>query len=242
MNPTIQEVDSVFIFVVAVSVFFLLLITGVMIYFMFRYSAKRHPKAENITGNTTLEVLWTVIPLILTLMMFFYGWDAFRNMRTVPPDAMVVKVTGRMWYWGFEYANHKKSDTLLYVPVGKPVKMEIYSMDVNHSFYLPQFRIKEDAIPGRMNYLVFNPTQVGTFDIFCAEYCGLNHSYMLGHLIVMPQDKFYEWYNKIDSVKNPVPTDTTKAGTMKTDSLKAPPRQQEVPRILQKQAVIRKIH
>ena len=230
MNPTIQQVDNVFIFIVAVSVFFLLLVTGAMVYFMFRYSEKRHPKAENITGNTTLEVLWTVIPLILTLMMFFYGWDAFKNMRTVPPDAMVVKVTGRMWYWGFEYANHKKSDTLLYVPVGKPVKMEIYSMDVNHSFYLPQFRVKEDAIPGRMNYLVFNPTQVGTFDIFCAEYCGMNHSYMLGHLIVMPQDKFDQWYNKVDSVKSPIPTDSIKTGTVKTDSLKAPPTSTGAPK------------
>jgi cytochrome c oxidase subunit 2 len=220
MNPIIQQVDSVFIFIVAVSVFFLLLITVAMIYFMFRYSAKRHPVSENITGSTTLEILWTVIPLILTLMMFFYGWDIFKNMRNVPPDAMVIKVTGRMWYWGFEYDNKKKSDTLLYVPVGKPIKMEIYSMDVNHSFYLPQFRVKEDAIPGRMNYLWFNPTQVGTFDIFCAEYCGMNHSYMLGHLIVMPQDKFYEWYNKVDSVKSPLLKDSTKSGTIKTDSLK----------------------
>jgi len=224
MNPTTQEVDNVFLFIVVVSVFFLLLVTGAMIYFAIRYSEKRHPKADNITGNTTLEVLWTVIPLILVLMMFFYGWDAFKNMRTVPPNAMVIKVTGRMWYWGFEYANHKKSDTLLYVPVGQPIKMEITSNDVNHSFYLPQFRIKEDAIPGRTNYLVFNPVKEGVFDIFCAEYCGMNHSYMLGHVIVLPADKFYEWYNKVDSVKGNVPvTDTTKTGTMKTDSLKAPP-------------------
>jgi cytochrome c oxidase subunit 2 len=220
MNPTIQEVDNVFIFIVVVSVFFLLLVTGVMIYFVFRYSEKRHPKSENITGSTTLEILWTVIPLILVLMMFFYGWDAFKNMRTVPPGAMVVKVTGRMWYWGFEYENKKRSDSTLYVPVGNPVKMEIYSADVNHSFYLPQFRIKEDAIPGRMNYLVFNPTEEGTFDIFCAEYCGMNHSYMLGHLVVLSKEKFAEWYNKVDSVKPPPAADSLKTGTMKTDSLK----------------------
>lgn len=222
MNPIIQDVDNVFIFVVAISVLFLLLITGAMIYFMIRYSAKRHPESENITGSTTLEVLWTVIPLILTLLMFFYGLDIFKKMRNVPPDATVVKVTGRMWYWGFEYDNKKKSDTVLYVQVGKPVKMEIYAADVNHSFFLPDFRIKEDAIPGRMNYLWFEPTQEGIFDIFCAEYCGMNHSYMLGHVVVLSKEKFAEWYNKIDSVK-PLITpvgDTTK---MKTDSVKTSP-------------------
>ena len=113
MNPIIQDVDNVFIFIVAVSVFFLALVTGTMLYFLYRYNYKRHPKSENITGSTTLEILWTVIPLVLTLMMFFYGWDVFKAMRTVPPNAMVVKVTGRMWYWGFEYDNKKKSDTIL---------------------------------------------------------------------------------------------------------------------------------
>jgi cytochrome c oxidase subunit 2 len=224
MNPIIQSVDNVFIFIVVVSVFFLLLVTIPMIYFVVRYSAKNHPQSENITGSTTLEVLWTIIPLFLVMIMFFYGWDVFKSMREVPPDAMVVKVTGRMWYWGFEYDNKKKSDTILYVPVGRPVKMEIHSMDVNHSFYLPDFRVKEDAIPGRTNYLVFNPTEEGTYDIFCAEYCGMNHSYMLGHLVVLSKEKFNEWYNKVDSVKAPVPTgtDTTK-NTVKTDSLKTTP-------------------
>ena len=223
MDPTIQEVDNVFIFIVAVSAFFLLLVTGAMLYFMFRYSEKRHPKSENITGSTTLEILWTVIPLILVLMMFFYGWDAFKNMRNVPADATIIKVTARMWQWSFEYDNKKKTDTTLYVMVGKPVKCELNSVDVNHSFYLPDFRIKEDVIPGRINYVVFNPTQEGTFDIFCAEYCGMNHSYMLGHVVVLSKEKYMAWHDKVDSVMAPA-GDTTKTG-LKTDSVKttAPP-------------------
>jgi len=222
MNPIAQQVDNDFWFIIGSSLFFLLLVMVAMIYFVIRYRASKHPKSEDITGSTTLEVLWTVIPLALVMVMFFYGWDVFKSMRTIPSDAMNIKVTGRMWYWSFEYANKKKSDTLLYVPQGKPIKMNIESADVSHSFYLPQFRIKEDAIPGRTNYLVFYPDQLGTFDIYCAEYCGLNHSYMLGHLIVMPPDKFYEWYNKADTVtQSVVPvTDTTKSAPVKTDSLK----------------------
>ena len=206
-----NEVDNIFILIVAISVFFLLLIAVAMVYFVIKYNRRRHPVAENITGNTTLEILWTVIPLILVMIIFWYGWVGFKNMRTVPPDALVIKVTGMMWKWGFEYDNKKTTDSTFYVPVGKPIKMEIHSNDVNHSFYLPDFRIKEDAIPGRTNYLWFYPAQEGTYQIMCAEYCGMNHSYMLGKLIVMPTDKFWQWY----SIPPPVPDslkskDTTK--------------------------------
>jgi cytochrome c oxidase subunit 2 len=209
-NPIISDVDNTFILIVIISVFFLLLITFLMIYFVFKYRKKKHPVAENITGNTALEVLWTVIPLALVMLIFFFGWAGFNTMRTVPPDAMVIKVTASMWKWSFEYANKKQSDSLLFVPVNKPIKMEIHSVDVNHSFYIPAFREKEDAIPGRTNYLWFLPNEVGEYQIECAEYCGLNHSYMLGKLIVMPVEQFNEWYNA------PIPRDTIKVDTMKT--------------------------
>ena len=112
--------------------------------------------------------------------------------------------------WSFEYPNNKKTDTLLYVPLNKPIKMEIHSADVNHSFYLPAFRVKEDAIPGRTNYMWFYPDQLGEFTITCAEYCGMGHSFMQGKLIVMPPDKFNEWLNA-----NPNPADSTKADSLK---------------------------
>lgn len=233
MQPEIaKEVDFIFIIIIAISVFFLLLITAAMIYFVFRYNKKRHPVAENITGNTTLEVLWTVIPLVLVIIIFFYGWSGFKMMRNVPPDAMIIKVTGRMWKWSFEYENKKTSDSLLYVPVSRPIKMEITSGDVNHSFFLPAYRTKEDAIPGRTNYIWFQPTNVGEYQIMCAEYCGMNHSYMLGRLIVMPDAEFNKWVNtmppqdslkKLDSLKNlSMPKDSLKIDTAKSksDSLK----------------------
>jgi cytochrome c oxidase subunit 2 len=213
-NPIQNQVDNIFIFIVAISVFFLLLITAAMIYFIFRYSRKRNPVPSNITGNTTLEVLWTVIPTILVLAIFYYGLVGFNNMRNPPADSMIIQVTARMWMWSFEYPNKKKTDTLLYVPVGKPIKAEIHSVDVNHSFYIPAYRVKEDAVPGRTNYMWFYPDEVGEYWIECAEYCGLNHSYMHGKVIVMSRDEFDKWYNQ-------PPPDTTKTSTISvTDTSK----------------------
>jgi len=216
MNHIVQQTDNIFIFIVVISVFFLLLVTGAMLYFVFRYRAKKHPQSENITGSTTLEILWTVIPLILVLMMFFYGWEGFKEMRNVPADAMVIKVTGRMWMWTYEYENGRTSDTLLVLPVNKNVKFNLHSVDVNHSFYIPAFRIKEDVIPGRVNYMWINTSQEGIYDIMCAEYCGMNHSYMLGKLKIVSEKEFNEWV-KVDTVKK---TDSLKTGLLKQDSLK----------------------
>lgn len=223
MNPIVELVDNSFIFITAISVILLLGITVAMIYFVYRYSEKNNPKADqSITGNTTLEILWTIIPLILVLAMFFYGYEGFKEMRNVPPNAMVVKVTGKMWFWHFEYENKKTSDTLLVLPQGKDVKFELMSADVIHSFYVPAFRVKEDCIPGKTNYMWFHTTNIGVFDIQCAEYCGLNHSYMLGKLKVVPEKEYLEWVNKIDSVKktDSVKTDSLKIGNVKADTLK----------------------
>jgi cytochrome c oxidase subunit 2 len=228
MRPNIAEqVDGTFILIVGISALLLLMITVLMIYFVIKYNRKRNAKASNITGNTTLEVIWTIVPTVIVVVMFFSGYVGFKNMRDVPEDAMVVKVTGRMWVWSYEYANGLKSDTL-FVPLSKPIKMEISSLDVNHSFYLPAFRVKEDAIPGRINYLWFQPTELGTYEIACAEYCGLRHSYMYSKLVVMPDDEFYEWYNLTsDSLMNetkPVEqetvSDTLKTQTSTNDSSK----------------------
>ena len=223
MNPIVELVDNSFIFIIAISVLLLVGVTAVMIYFVFRYSEKNNPKPDqSITGSTTLEVLWTGIPLLLALAMFFYGYEGFKEMRNIPPNAMVVKVTGKMWFWHFEYDNKKVSDTLLYLPQGKDVRFELMSADVNHSFYVPAFRVKEDCVPGRTNHMWFHTTNVGTYDIECAEYCGLNHSYMLGKVIIVPEKEYLEWVNKIDSVKttDSLKTDSLKTGTVKSDSLK----------------------
>lgn len=188
----VKSVDFAFFFIVAISVFFLVLITGLMLYFVFKYSRKKNPKAQNIHGNIPLEILWTVIPTILVLFMFYFGWMGYKEMSTIPEEAMVVDVTGQMWKWTFKYENGKTSDTL-YVPVNRPVKVNLNSIDVNHSFYIPAFRVKKDVIPGKQNTSWFNATEVGSYPIFCAEYCGLNHSYMYTEVVVMPQESFNNW-------------------------------------------------
>jgi len=198
MRPNIAEqVDTTFFIIAGISLFFLVLIAASMIYFVVKYNKKRNPKPSNIEGNTKLEILWTVIPTLLALGMFFSGYAGFKNMRNAPEESFTIKVIGRMWVWNFEYLNGKKADTL-YVPLSKPIKMEITSTDVNHSFYIPSFRVKEDAIPGRKNYLWFQPTAIGSYNIECAEYCGLSHSAMYSKVVVMPDDEFEKWYNTPD--------------------------------------------
>lgn len=211
MRPNIvDDVDFTFWFIMGISIILLLFITIVMLYFLYKYNRKRHPVPENIEGNTTLEVVWTVIPVILVMIMFFVSWAGFKNMRDVPKDAMVVQVTGQMWKWTFEYDNKKKSDTL-FLPVNKDVKFEIHSIDVLHSFYLPAFRCKEDAVPGRTNYYWIRTEKTGDYYAACAEYCGLNHSYMYAPVKIVPDETFLIW-------KNYFPPDTAKVDTAKIDS------------------------
>jgi len=196
VGATIGEaVDNVFWFIVIASVILLLLVTGLMIYFAVKYSRKKHPESEPVKQRLWLEILWTAIPTVLVLFMFYYGYEGFKLMRDVPEDAMVVKVTGRMWDWRFEYVNGKTSEKL-YVPVGKAIKLELKSVDVLHSFFMPAFKIKEDVVPGKETYLWFKPQTVGSADIFCAEYCGQRHAYMLSQVIIMKEDDFRSWYDK----------------------------------------------
>ncbi len=185
--------DDVFFFILGISVTLLFLTTAVMVYFVVRYSRKRHPVPENVEDSLAVELLWTIIPTALVLIIFFAGWKGFQYMRTVPPDAMPVKVTARQFSWTFEYGNGKQ-DSVLRVPVGRPVKLLINSADVLHSLYIPAYRIKEDAVPGRENYLWFLPDQTGSYDLFCTEYCGVAHSKMITKVEVISQSDFDAWY------------------------------------------------
>lgn len=190
-----EAVNNVFLFIVVISVILLLLVTFLMIYFAVKYSRKKHPQSEPVKQKTWLEVVWTLVPTLLVLGMFFYGYEGFKLMRNVPEDSMIVKVTGRMWDWSFEYENGRRTDKL-YVPIGKNIKLEMKSVDVLHSLFIPAFRIKEDLVPGRETYLWFKPQTVGPADIFCAEYCGQRHAYMLSQVIVMQEKEFNDWYKE----------------------------------------------
>lgn len=190
----VQGVDTSFAIILGASLFFLVGITVVMIYFVVRYNKKKHPEAVDVHENVKLEVLWTVIPTILVLVMFYFGWTGYKPMREIPDEGLKVKAYAQMWSWQFEYENGKSSDTLV-VPKDEPVILDLISRDVVHSLYIPAFRIKEDVVPGRTNQMWFVGQEEGDYDIFCAEYCGDRHSYMLSKVIVLPEEEYTAWYN-----------------------------------------------
>ena len=194
----VAGVDKAFLLIMGISFVFLIGLTFIMLYFIYKYNSKRNPVATQIKGSTSLEIIWTVIPTILVLVMFFYGWSAWKPMRTAPKDSFNITVTGRMWNYTFQYENGKTTDTLI-VPMNKAVKMKLISLDVIHGFYIPAFRIKEDVVPGREKMAWFIAQREGFFELFCSEYCGMNHSYMYTYVKVMPEDKFNKWY--VDTVK-----------------------------------------
>jgi cytochrome c oxidase subunit 2 len=195
----VTGVDKAFFVIMGISFVFLIGLTFAMLYFIYKYNNKKNPTATQIKGSTKLEIIWTIIPTILVLVMFYYGWAGWTPMRTAPKDSFNITVTGRMWNYTFEYENGKKTDTL-FVPMDKAVKLKLISLDVVHGFYIPKFRIKEDVVPGREKMAWFIAQQEGLFELFCSEYCGLNHSYMYTYVKVMPEQKFNSWY--VDTVKH----------------------------------------
>lgn len=188
----VQGVDTAFAIIVGISVFFLIGLSALMIYFVVRYSRKRHPKTEYVKDNPWLEATWIGVPLILVLYMFYIGWEGFLPMRKVPADAMKVKAIGKMWVYEFEYEGNKVSDTLV-LPIDKAVRIDLYSPDVLHGFSVPAFRIKEDMVPVKDNYTWFRPGELGEFDLFCTVYCGLSHSKMHSIVKVVPESAFNAW-------------------------------------------------
>ncbi|MEI6173021.1 MAG: cytochrome c oxidase subunit II [Bacteroidota bacterium] len=188
----VEGVDLAFKIIFGISLFFLVGITTVMLYFVFHYNRKRHPQAVQIKDNNILEITWITIPIILVLLMFYYGYIAFSPMRTAPKDAIPVTVIARMWNWTFEYEGGKQSPDLV-VPLNKAVRLNLHSEDVIHSLYIPAFRIKEDVVPGKNNFMWFIAQQPGEYDILCTVYCGLRHSYMEAKAKVVPEADYLAW-------------------------------------------------
>lgn len=196
----VRGVDTAFLVILGISFIFLLSLTAVMLYFIYRYNRKRHPKPVQIEGSTKLEIIWTVIPFILVMVMFYFGWAGWKPMGKPPKDAMEVTVVGRMWNFIFEYENGRKTDTL-FLPKDQAVKLNLVSLDVIHSVYIPAFRVKQDMVPGKENnFMWFIPQREGTFELFCTEYCGLNHSYMFNYVKVMEDSLFNQWYTDTTAV------------------------------------------
>jgi len=201
----VAGVDRAFVIILGVSIFFLVGLTVMMIIFIYKYRKDRHPKAIQNEGSTKLEILWTVIPLILVMVMFYFGWMGWKPMTNPPDDAMRVKAIARMWNFQFQYENGKTTDTL-YVPINEPVILDLVALDVLHSLYIPAFRVKEDMVPGQEKFMWFIPGTEGEFDLFCTEYCGLEHSYMFTGVRVMPQEAFNDWIT--DTTATVVAVDT----------------------------------
>ena len=190
-------VDKVFLFIISVGVFFIVAITVFIIYMLIRFSRKKGKKPMQFTDNIKLEIVWTVIPVILVVLMFYYGWVAFAPMRKVPADAMKITAIGKMWAWEFEYGKGLRSPELV-IPVNRAVRLDLKSEDVNHSLFIPAFRVKEDVIPGYNNYLWFIPQYVGDYEILCTQYCGLMHSNMLSRARVLDQPEYDKWFAELE--------------------------------------------
>lgn len=192
-NPTAQAIDNVLIYIFGFSLILLLGITVVTIWFVIKYRRSKHPEpTSDAHGSFWLETLWTVLPTLIVLTMFWYGWVNYVGLRDVPEGALEVKATARMWSWQFEYPDGRK-ETKLYVPVNKPVKVMLYSTDVLHNFFVPAFRIKRDTVPGMENYVWFEATEPGSYDIFCAEYCGVGHADMTTSVEALTTEEYAEW-------------------------------------------------
>lgn len=197
MNPqqmtTVQAVDNAFIFILGISLVMLLLVTGLMIYFVIRYSRKRYPRPlSQKDHNVWLEITWTAIPTLLVMAMFWFGWEGFLSLQRIPEGALQVDATARMWSWRFDYDTGKNSDKLV-VPVGTPIKVKLESMDVLHAFYVPAFRVKRDIVPGMTTWVWFQADEAGSYNLFCAEYCGVGHADMITTIEALPQEEFNEW-------------------------------------------------
>ena len=188
-----KQIDNLYGFLIVVSFISCAILIGGMIYFVMKYKRKTaNDKTAYITHDTRLEILWSVVPLIIFLVVFAWGWVLYHDMRSMPKNALEIMVTGKQWAWTAEYKNGVKA-TEIVVPVGKDVKLILASEDVIHSFYVPSFRIKQDAVPGRYTTLWFNATKLGDFHVFCTEYCGTSHSAMITKLKVVSQEDFDKW-------------------------------------------------
>lgn len=187
------KIDGVIALIFWVCVAFFVSITTVMVYFIIRYRKRpgEGPTAY-ITGNALLEAFWIVLPGLLLLGIFAYGFSTFKDIRT-PKDGLEINVTGRQWLWQFRYPNGRTSVNELRLPINEPVKLVMRSDDVIHDFYVPEFRLKQDMLPNRYTYMWFTPTKTGTYDILCAEYCGTGHSSMLGKLVVLEKAAYEDW-------------------------------------------------
>jgi len=186
-------VDALFIFLLIVSGLMTLLIFTAVVYFAARYRRKPGVLAVQIEGSTPLELTWSIIPLFVFMVIFLWGAVVYFKGRTPPRDSTEVYVVAKQWMWKLEHAEGQREINELHVPVGRDVKLIMTSQDVIHSFFVPAFRMKQDVLPGRYTMAWFRATKPGTYHLFCAEYCGTQHSGMIGSIVVMEPAQYEAW-------------------------------------------------
>lgn len=200
------SIDAIYLYIVAVTIFFTALIYGLVAVFAVQYRRKSPDEVPGaIHGHNGLEITWTVIPLIISMTMFIWGTVVFFHYARPPKDAQEIFVVGKQWMWKIQHPSGKREINELHVPINKPVRLKMTSEDVLHSFYIPAFRVKMDAIPGRYTSLWFEATRIGTYHLFCTEYCGTQHSGMIGKVHVLSQEDYQKWLDSGSAANTPVP-------------------------------------
>jgi len=188
------QVDNLYFFVLAVTGFFALLVALLVVVFTIKY---RDPTGQKvgapITGSIPLELGWSIIPFVVSMAIFVWSTVVFFHLIRPPDQTLEIYSTGKRWMWRFQHLDGQSEINELHVPLGRPVKVTFTSEDVLHSLFIPAFRVKADAIPGRYSSIWFTPTKIGEYHLFCAEYCGTKHSGMIGTVTVLEPDRYEEW-------------------------------------------------
>jgi cytochrome c oxidase subunit 2 len=188
------EVDALFFFITAVTVFFTVGISIAIVFFAVKFRRRTDAdRPPDVHGSVALELTWTLVPLGLVAIMFAWGAKVFFTINRPPDDAMTVSVVGKRWMWKLQHPTGQREINELHVPKGRAVRLVITSEDTIHSFFVPAFRVKKDAVPGRYNVAWFRATKTGSFHLFCAEYCGTEHARMTGRVVVMEPEDYQTW-------------------------------------------------
>ncbi len=197
------EVDALYAFLVGVSIFFSVLIFALVIGFTVRFRRRPGVHPTPIEGSLPLELLWTLVPLAIAMVIFVWGAKVYFRTVRAPSNAMQIDVTGKQWMWKMQHPTGQREINDLHVPVGVPVKLRMISEDVIHSFYVPAFRIKRDVVPGRYSTTWFEATQPGEYHLFCAEYCGTKHSQMIGRVYALDPVDYQAWLAGAGAAESP---------------------------------------
>lgn len=200
-SVSIDQVIHIHLWLIA---FFFSLVMVFMVYSLWAFRKRKgdESEGEHFEGNTTLEIVWTAVPLVIVLILGFIGWRSFKEITAIPENELVVQVTGMQWNWQFAYDNGTSGGELV-LPVDQPARMEMVAADVLHSFWVPEFRVKQDLVPGRTTTLHFTPTIIGEYKVRCAEICGLNHWSMENKVRIVSKEEFARWMDEQFAQQNP---------------------------------------